>query len=833
MTEVEVEKTKIAVANDFLKQLKQLTSDSIILCNDQPLKPGLTNFQVFSGAVQIDLTRNCYYTINPRDSINTNGNGKIIGQGRKDQIRKVIAFYADVEAGQAGHKKASHYATKEEALAAINSFIVRPSTIIDSGHGFHCLWFFTRAHTIGEEISLERYEAINRGIQRALKADDTADVSRLLRLPGSLNVKDPENPIPVTIVDDSGLRYDIEDFSCITPIDDSKESAAMNLNLSPVKVNRKRLSPRINGMIKDCIDSREPENTDRSAMIQAVVSAMVAADYSDNEIYSVLTDSSLKISEKILTEKKSDADRKRYVALSITKAKALIASQKEEEEDRLHSLKSKLTILGYTKEHKVLFWKQGTIMEFELKKLCMDNLCLLTDISDIDKQTFSGLKTYVREECNRKGLIKDSDKLRNGIWKAGDEFIIISGIDVLKVKDGTITRLDEPVINGRVVEFEDSWLDTSLLEEVFSTASLDNVYHKLVDYVNFWNWEEPEMVPFVASFVMLSAFQQSMKWRPWIHIQAKAGSGKSLFFESVLQLIYGPLAIRLDEATPFAAAQNLDRTGKIALFDNFEPTKRREHLLEMFQPSSRGTGVVPRGTTGDKAKNMKIHHMLWFNSVISTANTNASDTRIVLLRLRPMEKIVSILSTPAAERLKTEIIAAMIKNWKAIEEKASGYIEEYRERQVENIAYAMAIQELVSGEAVPVPEFVSSKEIVNEGECLLDAIMRARTIPDGNQDYESSREPAHKLLLRGASMESKGIKIVIKRPGDSLLALHIPTIKRNLLSDMPEYRDLSSRHMEEMLLNLEGAEKQKQKLNRLSVYVVTLPDSYLEDYKEL
>ncbi|NLT46217.1 MAG: hypothetical protein GXX80_12005, partial [Thermotogaceae bacterium] len=572
----------------------------------------------------------------------------------------------DVEAGQDGHKKASYYKTKEEALAAIDSFIVRPSMIIDSGHGFHCLWLFRRAHSIGEEISLERYEAINRGIQRALKADDTADVSRLLRLPGSLNVKDPENPIPVTIVAHSGLRYELEDFNCITPIDESKESAAMNLNLSPVKVNRKRLSPRINGIIKDCIDSREPENTDRSAMIQAVVSAMVAADYSDNEIYSVLTDPDLKISEKILTEKKSDADRKRYVALSIRKARALIASQKEEEEDRLHFLKSKLTILGYTKDHKVLFWKKGTIMEFELKKLCVDNLCLLTDISEIDKQTFSELKKHIREECNRKGLIKDSDKLRNGIWKAGDEFIIISGIDVLKVRQGTITRLDEPVINGRVVEFEDSWLDTHLLEEVFSSASLEEVYRNLVDYVGFWNWEDPEMVPFVASFVMLSAFQQAMKWRPWIHIQAKAGSGKSLFFESVLQQIYGPLAIRLDEATPFAAAQNLDRTGKIALFDNFEPTKRREHLLEMFQPSSRGTGVVPRGTTGDKAKNMKIHHMLWFNSVISTASTNASDTRIVLLRLRQIKRVVNILSTPAAERIKAEIIAVIINNWKTI-----------------------------------------------------------------------------------------------------------------------------------------------------------------------
>ena len=53
---------------------------------------------------------------------------------------------------------------------------------------------------------------------------------------------------------------------------------------------------------------------------------------------------------------------------------------------------------------------------------------------------------------------------------------------------------------------------------------------------------------------------------------------------------------------------------------------------------------------------------------------------------------------------------------------------------------------------------------------------------------------------------------------------------RYLLQDIPAYRNYAPKAIEEILLNLGGAEKQRQKLNGSNQWLVTLPYSYLEAY---
>ena len=60
-----------------------------------------------------------------------------------------------------------------------------PSVIIDSGNGLRPLWAVAREPLTPE--ALARVEAENRAVEAALGAAGTHDVSRLLRLPGTMN----------------------------------------------------------------------------------------------------------------------------------------------------------------------------------------------------------------------------------------------------------------------------------------------------------------------------------------------------------------------------------------------------------------------------------------------------------------------------------------------------------------------------------------------------------------------------------------------------------------------------------------------------------------------
>ena len=74
-----------------------------------------------------------YVGVNPR-----------VGQaGNKENVHYLAAFHAEVDYGQAGHKKKPEYQTYDDALAAIKAFQIPPTLINHSGGGFHCYWALT------------------------------------------------------------------------------------------------------------------------------------------------------------------------------------------------------------------------------------------------------------------------------------------------------------------------------------------------------------------------------------------------------------------------------------------------------------------------------------------------------------------------------------------------------------------------------------------------------------------------------------------------------------------------------------------------------------------
>jgi len=127
------------------------------------------------------------------------------GDGRRgDKISVIQAnfLWADIDAQAFDAKDIVH--GKELALEHLDRVLPpeqSPSILIDSGHGFHALWLLERPWAFDMDGSIEMFELLLRRLAKRLKADrSSAEAARVLRLPGSVNFKDKDNPCLCKIV---------------------------------------------------------------------------------------------------------------------------------------------------------------------------------------------------------------------------------------------------------------------------------------------------------------------------------------------------------------------------------------------------------------------------------------------------------------------------------------------------------------------------------------------------------------------------------------------------------------------------------------------------------
>ena len=135
-------------------------------------------------------------------------------RGRKQDCTVITVIFTDLDYGEVGHKKKNRWQTREEALAAIEAFPIPPSIIIHTGFGFHLYWLLIEPFGL-DNGNYAQVEAIVKGITIALGGDvGTQDISHVLRIPGTFNVKLAGNPRPVEMVHCEPRRvYALDDFS--------------------------------------------------------------------------------------------------------------------------------------------------------------------------------------------------------------------------------------------------------------------------------------------------------------------------------------------------------------------------------------------------------------------------------------------------------------------------------------------------------------------------------------------------------------------------------------------------------------------------------------------
>ncbi len=137
-----------------------------------------------------------------------------------DEIAGIRGLWADLDLRSDAHDKKALPPTIQDALTIIPEPLA-PTMVVATGNGAHAWWLFkepyifdtdkerrTAARLVARWHTLLRLKAAARG----WAFDRLSDLARVLRIPGTLNLKDPANPKPVTLFAHSGRRYNPSDF---------------------------------------------------------------------------------------------------------------------------------------------------------------------------------------------------------------------------------------------------------------------------------------------------------------------------------------------------------------------------------------------------------------------------------------------------------------------------------------------------------------------------------------------------------------------------------------------------------------------------------------------
>lgn len=132
-------------------------------------------------------------------------------RGKELDITGIVGLWADVDIAGPGHQDGKVYApTEAAARALVEGCGKRPTVLVHSGHGLQAWWLFARPWMFGDSAERARAKAASVDWQAGLREaagregwtiDATADLTRVLRLPGTVNHKLADAPAPVRVLD--------------------------------------------------------------------------------------------------------------------------------------------------------------------------------------------------------------------------------------------------------------------------------------------------------------------------------------------------------------------------------------------------------------------------------------------------------------------------------------------------------------------------------------------------------------------------------------------------------------------------------------------------------
>lgn len=357
--------------------------------------------------------------------------GRVDQRISNDDAAGIYGLWIDLDVATPDvHKKWNLPPTIEACHEVLDAVGLPPTMIVHSGHGLHAWWLFTEFWQFDTEDDrlaaaglVQRWNTTvqARAAERSWTVDSTFDLSRVLRVPGSVNRK--SDPVPVVLEKyDPTLRYDRDDFEtyCV----DASYLAARGL--SPARtyvVGELQLSDSMSvdfeamEALKDNTDlftptwekKRRELNDDPSAYDLSLASQAARAGWTDQEIAALIL--AFRRKHKLDTAKALRLD---YVARTISRARESIdrtetASIIEEVGDALADAKA-------TGDDEVIRPARRAALDVIGSQLGLEVLHVIKYLSD-PAQFALVTPTAAILLGDREGVLR-WDKFRGSVWEA-------------------------------------------------------------------------------------------------------------------------------------------------------------------------------------------------------------------------------------------------------------------------------------------------------------------------------------------------------------------------------------------------------------------------------
>ena len=142
-------------------------------------------------------------------------------RGTAETVVAIPGLWVDIDVRSKAHARPNLPPTVEDALDLLKAFPLQPSLIISTGHGIHAYWLFRELLVIDNKEERDEIQDLLRRFQETLRAiagrrgweiDNTSDLARVLRLPGTSNRKE-EPAVPVQVAEyNKECRYNPSEF---------------------------------------------------------------------------------------------------------------------------------------------------------------------------------------------------------------------------------------------------------------------------------------------------------------------------------------------------------------------------------------------------------------------------------------------------------------------------------------------------------------------------------------------------------------------------------------------------------------------------------------------
>lgn len=181
---------------ELLERLGRTTEDNVTICYQsqvQRFTSKTIKISLAESTIQAldNLGNNIWYEINPSSAT---------GRSSLDDIKQLAAVYVDIDYKDGG---AGSVTKAKELVELLSDLIgVGPSAVVYSGHGIQPYWSIDPEEDFEPVLAqgiLNRWGAFARFVAGSIgvELDSVFDLPRIFRVPGSRNMKDPENPADV------------------------------------------------------------------------------------------------------------------------------------------------------------------------------------------------------------------------------------------------------------------------------------------------------------------------------------------------------------------------------------------------------------------------------------------------------------------------------------------------------------------------------------------------------------------------------------------------------------------------------------------------------------